>query len=161
MALVPVGDFVGFFGDGGIRARLDWTRLAAECRIETFTSRSPALLGDLWTVWYAGPDGRDREFRDADAQPLRVREAGRTEASWPARRAARIAGFEARFRGDGGLIQLPLPVYVLGDGGFLLLDGTHRAVAAHRTGGDVRLLLFAVHGPLDEGMLPDLRHAPG
>jgi hypothetical protein len=161
VAPVPVGDFARFFGDGGIRARLDWTRLATECRIEAFTSRSRELLADLRTVWYAGADGRDREFRDADARPLRVRETGRTEASWPEGRAARITGFEARFRGDGGPIQLPLPVYVLGDGGFLLLDGTHRAVAAHRTGADARLLLFAVHGPLDEGMLPDLRHAPG
>ncbi|MFF1606902.1 hypothetical protein ACFVYA_03905 [Amycolatopsis sp. NPDC058278] len=157
MTEVPVADFVRFFGDGGIRVRLDWSRLATECRIEAITSRSAAVLGDLRTVWYAGPDGRNSEFRDAGARPLRVREAALTEASWPAKRAARIAEFEARFRADAGSVQLPLPVYVLGDGGFLLLDGTHRAVAAHRTGGNLRLLLFAVHGPQDEGMLPDLR----
>ncbi|MEA5364715.1 hypothetical protein VA596_34650 [Amycolatopsis sp., V23-08] len=154
-------DFARFFGDGGIRTLLDWRRLEAECRIEATTSRSRVLLGDLRTVWYNGPDGRDREFRDADARPLRVRETGRTEASWPEGRAARIAEFEARFRGDGGPIQLTLPVYALGDDEFLLLDGTHRAVAAHRTGGNVRLALFAVHGPVDEAMLPDLRHASG
>jgi hypothetical protein len=158
---VPVGDFAALFGDGGIRARLDWTRLAGECRIEAFTSRSRALLGDLRTVWYAGPDGRDREFRDADAQPLRVRETGRTEATWPAGRAARIAGFEDRYRADAGSAQLPLPVYALGDDEFLLLDGTHRSVAAHRAGVAARLLIFVVHGPVEEAMLPDLRYARG
>ncbi|MEU5266543.1 hypothetical protein [Amycolatopsis sp. NPDC021455] len=161
MPEIPVDDFVRFFGDGGIRAKLNWARLAAECRVEVSAGRSRALLGDLRTVWYAGPDDRNREFRDVDARPLRVRETGLTESSWPAGRAARIAEFEARFRAEAGPVQLPLPGYALGDGGFLLLDGTHRAVAAHRTGGDVRLLLFTVHGPLDEAMLPDLRHAAG
>ncbi|MEV6828051.1 hypothetical protein [Amycolatopsis sp. NPDC051102] len=157
MTEVPVADFVRFFGDGGIRVLLDWTRLAAECRIEASTSRSAAMLGDLRTVWYAGPDGRDGEFRDPGARPLRVRETGCTEATWSAERAARISDFETRFRADPGPVQLALPVYVLGDDGFLLLDGTHRAVAAHRAGGEVRLLMFAVHGPRDETMLPDLR----
>ncbi len=159
MTPVSADDFTTFFGHGGIRALLDWTRLATECRITAFTSRSHAVLGELRTVWYAGPDGRDREFRDRDARPLQVRETGLTESTWPADRTARIAEFEARYQADNRPVQLPLPVYALGEGRFLLLDGTHRSVAAHRSAADVRLLLFAIHGPVEEAMLPDLRYA--
>jgi hypothetical protein len=31
-------------------------------------------------------------------------------------------------------------------------------VAAYRSDADVRLLLFAMHGPVDASMLPDLGH---
>lgn len=157
---VPADDFVLLFGDGCIRAQLNWAKLERDCRIEASVSRSRAVLGDLYTVWYSGPEGHDSEFRDADARPLRVRETEFTEATWPAARAERIAEFERRYRADGRPVHLPLPVYVLDDGELLLLDGTHRAVAAHRSGVDVRLLLFAVHGPVDQAMLPDLRHHP-
>jgi hypothetical protein len=40
----------------------------------------------------------------------------------------------------------------------VLLDGNHRAVAAYLTGVPVRTLLFVLHGPVDEAILPDLRH---
>jgi hypothetical protein len=101
------------------------------------------------------PDGAHADFRDPGARPLRL---GLTEATWPAQRLSRIAALNEQFAAADSPVQLPLPVYALGGGGSLLLDGTHRSVAAYRSGADVRLLLFAVHGPVDASMLPDLGH---
>jgi hypothetical protein len=157
-ARVDVDDFVTLFGDGCIRARLNWSRLRSDCWIEQSFSRSRDELGDLFTVWYAGADGAHADFRDPGARPLRLREVGLTEATWPAQRLSRIAALHEQFAAADRPVQLPLPVYALGGGSSLLLDGTHRSVAAYRSGADVRLLLFAMHGPVDASMLPDLGH---
>ncbi|WUI02707.1 hypothetical protein OHR68_13155 [Spirillospora sp. NBC_00431] len=51
-----------------------------------------------------------------------------------------------------------LPVLRAGPGRELILDGTHRAVAAHGAGVPVTLFVFALHGPVRPAMLPDLVH---
>lgn len=157
-----VEDFATIFRDGGgVRVMLAWERLGSpEFGVTATYSRSPRLLGAMFTVWYAGPDGADADCWSA-ARPLRVAEAGRTEPSWPAERARRIAGFERAFREAPEPARLVLPAFALGQGALLLLDGNHRAVAAHRAGVPVRLLVYALRGPLREEILPDLRHHVG
>jgi hypothetical protein len=84
-----------------------------------------------------------------------VSEAATT--GWPADRLARIARFEAVFGQERQPVQLVLPALRIGSR-CLLLDGTHRAVAAHRSSAEVRIFLFTLHGPLSADILPDLAH---
>ncbi|MFI9587522.1 hypothetical protein ACIHCQ_38225 [Streptomyces sp. NPDC052236] len=153
-----VDQFVDAFQGGGVRVQLSWDRLDSSEFSATHTvSRSTGLLGSLFTVWYEGQQGGNSDWRRA-AHPLRVSEASRTEPDWPANRRHRVSSFEKEFVQAREPIQLVLPTYALHDGGLLLLDGTHRAVAAHRASVPVRLLIYTLRGPVHQDVLPDLRH---
>ncbi|MEV3924554.1 hypothetical protein [Actinomadura coerulea] len=52
----------------------------------------------------------------------------------------------------------PRPSLRTASGRDLLLDGTHRAVAAYGTGAPVTLFVFALRGPAGPETLPDLVH---
>lgn len=116
------------------------------------------MLGDLFTVWYTGPGGRQAEWSDPGAEPLRVRDAARGTASWEREREQKLEGFGTLFRAQSEPVQLILPVLRAVPGRSLLLDGTHRAVAAHRAGAPVTLFVFALRGPVGPETLPDLVH---
>ncbi|NUT99820.1 MAG: hypothetical protein HOY78_48200 [Saccharothrix sp.] len=144
--MFSLADFRTVFGDGSVRVLLDWDAVAG-CEVDLRVSRSRDLLGGLFTVWYAG----GAEFDADGARPLRVRDA-------VDERPDRIAPIEASLRAANRPVQLTLPVYALPGDDHLLLDATHRSVAAFRSGLPVRLLLFALRGPVDPAVLPDLRH---
>ncbi|OXM54889.1 hypothetical protein [Amycolatopsis alba] len=149
--------FALIFGDGGIRAKLDWRRVAAECAVEERYSRSRKELGELCTVWYADGSGHDAGYDHQGSRPLRVSEAAVTEASWPRARATTIAALRREYVRADRPVHLALPGYRVGDE-VVLLDGNHRAAAAYLADADTRLLLYILRGPTDSGMLPDLRH---
>lgn len=156
---MDIGDFITVFKDGGVRAWLDWDALEdAGCAVREQFSRSPDVLGGLFTVWYQTADGTDGDWRNPGDRPLRVAECADAMDIWPADRRDRIHGFADAFRGDDRPVQLVLPAYAVGGDGAVLLDGTHRAVAAHLSGADVRIMLFVLDGPLDPRVLPDLGH---
>lgn len=54
--------------------------------------------------------------------------------------------------------MLVLPCYRTSGGKLLILDGNHRAIAAFKSGEDIRLLIFAVTGLDNPLVLPDLLH---
>lgn len=157
MSAIEIHDFVTVF-DSIVRARLDWSRVLAECTVDESFSDSRAELGELFTVWYAGPGGQHAGYDETGARPLRVCEASLTEATWPMERATKIEAMAASHAGSSGEpAVLPLPTYRVG-AGLVILDGTHRAVAAFRACAEVRLMLFILDGPADRKILPDLRH---
>ncbi|MGK3089656.1 hypothetical protein ACG93S_11645 [Streptomyces sp. WAC01490] len=146
----------------GVRVQLNWQRLVS---YEPFVTRtvcdSTVLLDSMFTVWYEDQHGGNGDWCNP-GRPLQVSQAERTESDWPEERRQRVSFFEKKFSQTLEPVQLILPTYALGRGGLLLLDGTHRAVAAHRASVRVSLDLHTVHGPVDEDILPDLRHyAPG
>ncbi len=116
-----------------------------------------AALGDLFTVWYATPDGEAAEFHDDDARPLSVREAA-TEQIWPADREARLAALTDSFKAQAEPVQLVLAAIIAPDDRIVIVDGTHRACAAYRAQNEIRMLLFTLHGPTSATVLPDLAH---
>jgi hypothetical protein len=156
---IDIAEFRTVFGRGQIKALLDWSRLDEPAiRVEESFGDSRDRLGDLLSVWYVDAGGKPSEWRAADARPLSVREAADPGIAWPGERAHRLAAFEQHFATADEPIQLLLPAYAVGKGRTLLLDGTHRAVAAYRTGAPVALFIFTLRGPLDPAVLPDLRH---
>ncbi|MEU6403938.1 hypothetical protein [Streptomyces sp. NPDC046985] len=155
-------DFVGRFR-AGVRAELDWTRLAAE-RVETGVetldgAAARRRLAELYTVWYADGAGTESRWDAPGSRPLRVATAARALSAWPEERRRAVASVTRSFAAGRGPLALTLPTYQVGEGRHVLLDGNHRAVAAHLTADrDVRLTLWSLSGPVCEAILPDLRH---
>lgn len=157
MSAIDVRDFITVFGST-VRARIDWSRVLTECTVDETFSDSRVDLGELFTVWYAGAGGRHAGYDEPGAHPLRVGETSLTEATWPVERATKIEAMSASHAGSAGEpVVLPLPAYRVGSSA-VILDGTHRAVAAFRACIAVRLMLFTLIGPADPEVLPDLRH---
>ncbi|MFF8591192.1 hypothetical protein ACF061_07055 [Streptomyces sp. NPDC015220] len=145
-----------------IRARLDWRRLAevrAGVRVETL-SRDTAgqRLAELFTVWYVDPAGGEGSWGAPGSRPLRVEAADRALPDWPGEREGAVSALARAFAEGAGPLPLTLPAYRVDEARYLLLDGNHRAVAAHRAGRALRLTLWSLAGPVCEGILPDLRH---
>ncbi|MBB5955781.1 hypothetical protein FHS29_002362 [Saccharothrix tamanrassetensis] len=148
---MTLAEFVALFGDGSVRVLLDWDALGARgCPVDQVVSRSVDVLGDLFTVWYA----EGAEYTATGARPLRVRDVTLSGDV----RGERVLAIERSYRAAGRPVQLTLPVYALPQERYLLLDATHRSVAAFRSGLPVRLLLCVLRGPVDAAVLPDLRH---
>lgn len=156
-----VGEFVTVFRDGAVRAWLNWAKIGdGSCELIERHSRSRDELGAVFTVWYRTPGGQPGDWRNPEDHPVRVRDARRELQSWPDDRHARVDRFTNVFAESTEPVQLVLPAYVVGEDEYLLLDGNHRAVAAFEQGCDVRVLLFALRGPLSAEVLPDLSHFP-
>jgi hypothetical protein len=154
---MTVTQFVDAF-QNSVRVQLAWERLASpEFSVTHAVCRSTDLLGSMFTVWYEDQYGGDGDWR-RPGRPLRVSQAGKTELDWPAERRQRVSSFERMYAQALEPVRLELPTYALSKGGLLILDGTHRAVAAHRALVKVWLHLHTVHGPINEDILPDLRH---
>jgi len=142
-----------------MRAWLSWDLLRKpDTQITEIYSRSRDDLANLHTVWYATPEGANGDWRNASDRPLRVSEAAQTFNDWPSERAPHINFFQTQFERYGYPIQLTLPAYSPNGHDTIILDGTHRAVAAHLAQKDVRLIIFALQGPCDPDILPDLMH---
>lgn len=125
--------------------------------VEKF-SRSVGDLGELQTVWYVWPDGTLGDWRDQGSRRLSVREAA-ARRDFPNKESYDyVQTLISEIRASSTPPQLVLPCYRAQRGEFIMLDGNHRAVAAFRSGVEVRLLAFAVTGPDDPLLLPDLLH---
>jgi hypothetical protein len=154
---VEIATFRALF-EPNTRAALNWDRLCAEAAtvsVAALICRED--LGSLLTVWAVSPSGSQGNLRNPEDTPLALCEAAPLAENWPPT-WARIQQFRADMlagvRGDEPLL-LTLPVYAVGDRR-AILDSTHRAVAAYLTGLEVRVVVLAVHGPLDNGVLPYL-----
>ena len=145
-----------------IRAQLDWARLAksrARVRVETHTrGTAKQRLADLFTVWYVDPAGADSSWNAPGSRPLRVAAAERTLLSLPEGRRSTITALGRAFAVGPEPLELTLPAYRVDESRYVLLDGNHRAVAAHRADRELHLTLCSLTGPACESILPDLRH---
>jgi hypothetical protein len=154
-------EFEEIFRDSEMRAWLAWDVIRESANeVEEIYTRSTDVLAGLYTVWYATPDGNNGDWRNPEDTPLRVGETLKTLDTWPPERSQHIAYFRTQFEASQYAIQLTLPAYAPNEKDLIILDGTHRATAAYLTGKDVRLIIFALHGPCDSRVLPDLMHYP-
>ncbi|MFF0790965.1 hypothetical protein [Streptomyces spiralis] len=159
--MTGLDDFTARFRSD-IRAELDWARLAgvrAGVRVETLGQEAGRRrLAELFTVWYADPGGVDSSWNAPGSRPLRVAAADRTLPSWPVERRHAVTALTRAFAAGSGPLPLTLPAYRVDEDRHVLLDGNHRAVAAHLAGADIHLTLWSLSGPVCESILPDLRH---
>ena len=134
-----------------IRVGLDRQQLLKlDPAITTVDTTLSEISDRLWTPWYTSKTGGIRKYRHADAVPVSLAVASGSSL------LRRYHGVSHQF--NGPVPVLCLPVYALPDGHYLLLDGTHRAVAALLDGRPFQVRLCVIQGPLDPSVLPDLQH---
>jgi hypothetical protein len=152
-------DYQTIFRTSEMKALVAWDILERlDCKVEEIYTRSVERLSCFHTLWYRTQGGKDGDWRNAEDIPLRVGEASSTFDSCPSQRREHVTAFREKFAQTRKPLQLTLPAYSPNDHDTILLDGTHRAVAAYLAHADVRLLIFAVRGPCDPRILPDLQH---
>lgn len=71
-----------------------------------------------------------------------------------------IESFQTLFSRSGEPVVLTVPAYQVAES-MLLLDSTHRVVAAYSSHHEMRLLVAAIQGPADPAILPDLGRRQG
>jgi hypothetical protein len=156
---VELNEFEEIFRDSEMKVLLDWDFVKKSgASVNEIYTRSADSLAQLYTVWYSTPSGLNGGWPDSEDTPLRIGETLKTFPTWPAARRERVNYFRTQFEQSEHPVQLTLPAYAPNDRDVILLDGTHRAVAAHIVGKEVRLIIFALHGPCDSRALPDLAH---
>ena len=160
--VIKVSDFITIFHDGGIRSWLDWEMIQSPgYSVTEIFSRSVTAVSGLETVWYARPDGSLGDWRNRSDRRLSVKDAA-ARRDFPSQASEDfVQKLMSGMRASPAPPYLVLPCYRTQRGSLIILDGNHRAVAACRAGMNVRLLIFALAGPDDPLVLPDLLHEVG
>jgi len=157
--LIKLTDFITVFRDSGIRSWFDWGRLQPpEFTVVECFSKSKAVLGKLETVWYVWPDGSLGDWRNQGNRRVNVEEAAQLNRFPNDKSYDYIRHLMAQMQDASAPLMLVLPCYRTRGGKLLILDGNHRAIAAFKSGKDIRLLIFAVAGLDNPLVLPDLLH---
>lgn len=156
--LMTMAEFTTAFRGDDVRSWVDWDGLQdlPGARVTVLGDR--ADLGSCQTVWYRDRHGRRCDWRDPHGVRVDVAEAAATEGFPDAasrRRVLRIRDDLDRAVVDPVLV---LPAYRARGDRPILLDGNHRAVAAHLSGARVRVVLMCVQGTADPRLLPDVLH---
>jgi hypothetical protein len=121
-------------------------------------SRSRSALGAMDTVWYANPDGSLGEWRNQYSRRMQVKEIAQMSNFLSQESSQYIERLTSNILSNSVSSYLVLPCYRTERRKFLILDGNHRAVAAYKAAADIRLLVFAITGPDNPPILPDLLH---
>ncbi|WP_327268040.1 hypothetical protein OG233_06800 [Streptomyces sp. NBC_01218] len=153
-------EFVMLFGSSGhVRASLDWSRVTElRLRVQHSFHTSADRLGRMATLWYTRPDGTPAEYTHPQATPLTARQAAAADMRTLPQRQNTLGALTQQAATCREPVQLILPAYRLPDGTDLILDGTHRAVAALRARARVTVFLYVLLGPADPTILPDLAY---
>lgn len=139
-----------------IRAWLDWETLASsDARIEEKFLTSPQELGDIFTVWFTDPLGKHGDWRNPHHKPMTVKEAAHAPESWTTDKKRRIGEFFLEYTQFSEPLIMTLPTYRV-DEKHILLDASHRTVAAYLAQAEVRVIVHSILGPANPRILPDL-----
>lgn len=133
-----------------IRVQLDWKQLcSSDWSIEHSNLTIPTDSSSIFTPWYALKDGNVCCYSDPGAQPQSVVSVAESPE---------LRSHHSVYNDAPNEQLLVLPAYKLSNDSLLLLDGNHRVVATHIAGVTLSLEVFAICGPLDRVVLPDLVH---
>jgi hypothetical protein len=150
---MDVSDFKTLFG-GSIRTWLDWEALDDEnAAVQDMVISTRQDLGNLYTVWHVDPEGNPGEWSHPQHRPLPVAEAAFRQ--WPEGRQEKIERLRQEFAGRAEPAVLTLPAYRAGED-LIVLDSSHRAVAAYLAEVDLRVLVIVLDGPFSSLVLPGL-----
>jgi hypothetical protein len=147
-----------------IKVHLNWLKLIADrWPVRVVTIRSRAELLGLYTCSYASPDRINLNYDAPNATPMRIADLLHRWRDFPDVTAQgiskeRVQDYVDRFSSAAATGRLIGAAYDLKEGRLLLLDGHHRALALASLDLPFRVRLAVISGPLDEAVLPDLRH---
>jgi len=108
-----------------------------------------------FTPWYLDKNGFEVSYYHREAKPLSLNDVLISEVMLSKRTNGII---ECKDRLVGNQIVVEIPMYFLGGNKYLILDGNHRLLAVLIHGLQATIFGHVVFGPIDERMVPDLRH---
>lgn len=149
--------FMQYFG-GDVRVLLNWGCLGAKARrLEGFVLTQYEQLESVYLPWYTGAGG-EVPFDSPSAVPICLSCIPSALSLLKEQRQSKIRALSSKFNLLESPVQLTVPLYSLGTGKYLLLDRCHRMAALSLSKGSFKVLAFAVTGPIDTDVLPDLLH---
>ena len=158
---VDVGMFARLFGPPITRVELDWDQLQASASAVTVEVRDRGEeLGGLFHPWYVSPAGEEAGWSDENARPVSATEWAQLRNGFSEHRRRRVRQLAGEYQASKPPVQLLAGCYDIGEERRLVVDGNHRIAAVVESSVAFRLLALTVCGPLDESILPDLRHWP-
>lgn len=146
-------EFICCFKDR-IRVQINWHALCASgWEVNHQDLSIPDDAGRVFVPWYALATGEPCCWRDQGAQVQSIADVSLNPALCKKHGICDVSS---------PMPPVTLPAYDVHNRNVLLLDGNHRAVSAMRAGMPLALVLFEIHGPIAERVLPDLKHwGPG
>lgn len=138
-----------------VRVELKWAELDRLRPTVSTLVPSAAELSRWHAPWYVSTSGEVTTYEEEGARPVTFGELeAEPDLVAPERRRV-IAAFAASFAERPSVLTVAT---VRVPGGQLVIDGNHRVAAVVRSGAEVRVVAYSVHVPMDETILPDLRH---
>lgn len=150
--------FTALFSPPVIQVRLAWDMLdQLNPTINAISLCSLRGAADRWIVpWYKS-EGRQVPYDHPAAKPICLTDVAADLSFLESRRRGLITTLASGFSRSTTPLCFLIATYRVRDTE-LILDGNHRAVAAHLQGTDCRILALSLDGPCDKNYLPDLRH---
>jgi hypothetical protein len=140
-----------------IRMCFNWARFNAEAGIDV--GQADSDLNSLFVPWYIDGQGGFTNWDATGATPLTVSQAALRLSSLSQHSQATIGHWVKEYQ--SGKKPERTPAYALPDDHYLVLDGNHRLIAAHLAGVNGTFGLDVVRGPIDDGIVFDLRYWKG
>lgn len=131
----------------------------ADYRLETLSRLEE--LDPVYTCYRATRNRVECSMKNPFVVPMTVADIRRRLDEFPSANRAAFLDYVARFTHQAGPLELTLPAYGLGEAGYLLLDGNHRATAVAIAGRPFTITLAVLDGPIDRRILRDLKFWDG
>jgi hypothetical protein len=148
-----------FFFKPYIRVLFDWQRMERECwPIDLSVVSDLATLSSWYVPWNINGEGALVKYDAPGARPVPLSHVPTMFPQFDEERRELIHKLSQSFTEADQPVQLILPVYHLYDDRCLILDGNHRAAAVVMSGAPFKLMAFAIHGPLDGHIVPELQY---
>lgn len=145
-----------------IRVFFEWDRFQAEnWPVRVFVIDDFAELTRWYTPWNGSAAGEIVRYDAANAQPIRLGDTAAYFAKFDQQRQATITALAKMLAASSRPrrpVQLVAPAYRLPGNLGIFLDGNHRLAALLKAQVAFQLLVFLIEGPLDNWVMPELRH---
>nr|MBS0021870.1 hypothetical protein [Gammaproteobacteria bacterium] len=153
--------FVSFFRPC-IRVLFDWERFQKErWPIQLAVADDLSSISPWYLPWHFDATGKEVKYDSPAGRPIQLASIAKHMLTFDDERRQKIlemSSFFLKDRDHRRPAQLVAPTYVLPNNLRIILDGNHRMAALMLAKIPFRLLVFSIHGPMDNAVMPELRH---
>lgn len=158
MADLPLELFRRFFAPS-MRVRLDWDRLMkSPCHVQVTVIENLAEIAGWKMPWHFDQSGCEGRYDSEGARPISLCDTGVHINKMNKQRRFLIDRLIAAYQSDQHPVAFVAPTYFIEPTASLILDANHRLAAAYLAKVPLRVMNFAIHGPIDPQIIPDLKH---
>lgn len=123
-----------------------------------------AAIDDLATIsswylpWHFNLENEEVKYDAPKGHPIQLSEIPRFLPFFSEKRRKTLTDFARIMTESRHPFQLVVPCYAVNESSCLFMDGNHRMAALMMAQVPFSLLAFVVHGPIDNSIIPELRH---